>query len=158
MGNASHLAALMLLFGAATADAQTPVTGAYQQLSAPNQKIARALFEAQVHPTTTTTTSAGNTAARTMTSSIKPLTLDQIASIRQNGTGWTDVFKQMHTQGLVTDKSLSQVVSRYNETHPAPAASTVTTAANRPVSANVARGQNKIDDTSSATDPYTSPR
>jgi hypothetical protein len=154
MGNASHLAALMLLFGAATADAQTPVTGAYQQLSAPNQKIARALFEAQVHPTTTTTTSA----ARTMTSSLKPLTLDQIASIRQNGTGWTDVFKQMHTQGLVTDKSLSQVVSRYNETHPAPAASTVTTAANRPVSANVARGQNKSDETSSATDPYTSPR
>jgi hypothetical protein len=67
MGNASHLAALMLLFGAATADAQvTPpatTTGVYQQLSAGNQKIARALFEAQVQPTIATTTPGARTPA-----------------------------------------------------------------------------------------------
>src|SRR5882724_11452770 len=60
MGDASHVAAILLLFGAATADAQiTPppnAAGAYQKLSPGHQKVARALFEAQTMPTTTTTT------------------------------------------------------------------------------------------------------
>src|SRR2546428_66954 len=46
MGDASHVAAILLLFGAATADAQvTPpptAAGAYQKLSAGNQKVAPA--------------------------------------------------------------------------------------------------------------------
>ena len=127
MGNASHLAALMLLFGAATADAQvTPpatTTGAYQQLSVGNQKIARALFEAQVQPTTTTVTPGAR----------RPLTLDQIAAMKQHGTGWGQVFQQMQAKGLVTEKNLGQVVSRYNTSHPTSAsASVATTASNRP--------------------------
>jgi len=157
MGNASHLAALMLLFGAATADAQTPATGAYLQLSAGNQKIARALFEAQVHPTTMTTT--GRATGATTTTSVKSLTLDQIAALKQNGTGWNQVFQQMHAQGLVTDKTLTHVVNRYNQMHPAPGAPTVTTAANRPTSANVARGSAKPDATDAGvSDPSAYPK
>src|SRR5689334_14969231 len=70
MGDASHVAAILLLFGAATADAQvTPPTntaGAYQKMSPGNQKVARALFEAQTAPTTTTTKTGS---ARTATAS-----------------------------------------------------------------------------------------
>ncbi|HEV8475216.1 MAG TPA: hypothetical protein VGR82_20755 [Methylomirabilota bacterium] len=134
MGNASHLAALMLLFGAATADAQVtpPATaaGSYQQLSVGNQKIARALFEAQVQPTTTTVTPGAR----------RPLTLDQIAAMKQNGTGWGQVFQQMQAKGLVSEKNLGQVVSRYNTSHmTSPSASVATTVSNRPTAAGHAK-------------------
>jgi hypothetical protein len=107
MGNASALAGLLLLFGAATASpaaAQTAVTadGAYAKLSPGNGKIARALYEAQVAPTTTGTAPTS-----------KSLTLDQIAAMKQNGQGWGQVFQTLKAQGLVADKNLGQVVSRY---------------------------------------------
>jgi hypothetical protein len=133
MGNASHLAALMLLFGAATADAQVtpPATaaGSYQQLSVGNQKIARALFEAQVQPTTTTVTPGAR----------RPLTLDQIAAMKQNGSGWGQVFQQMQAKGLISEKNLGQVVSRYNASHTSPSASVATTVSNRPTAAGHAK-------------------
>ena len=98
MGEASHVAAILLLFGAATADAQVapppPASGVYQKLSPGNQKVARALFEAQTSPMTMTTTTAGKPAAPSPAPSAssangrKPLTLDQIAAMKQNGTGW----------------------------------------------------------------------
>jgi hypothetical protein len=65
----------------ATAWAQTTGTGAFDKLSPGDQKIARALFEAQK--------TNGGTA---------PLTLDQIAARKQH-TGWGEVFKQMKAQG-----------------------------------------------------------
>jgi hypothetical protein len=74
--------------------------GAYESLSPGNQKIARALFEAQK------TGSGGTTTA-------KPLTLDEIAAKKQSGEGWGRVFKEMKAQGLVHDKNLGQVVSRH---------------------------------------------
>src|SRR3989442_12063139 len=140
MGDASHVAAILLLFGAATADAQvTPpptAAGAYQKLSAGNQKVARALFEAQSAPTTTTTTrkGTGKTAPSSTTpagaaagGAPKPLTLDQIAAMKQSGTGWEQVFRQMRAQGLVADKNIGQVVTRYNQSSRPPSASVVTT-------------------------------
>jgi hypothetical protein len=136
MGEASHVAAILLLFGAATADAQVapppPATGAYQKMSPGNQKVARALFEAQTPMMTPTTTKAGSktpapTSAATATAA-KPLTLDQIAALKQQGTGWESVFRQMRAQGLLTEKSMSQVVAHYNQSHP-PSASVVTTKA-----------------------------
>jgi hypothetical protein len=137
MGEASHVAAILLLFGAATADAQVapppPATGAYQKMSPGNQKVARALFEAQTTTMTPTTIKAGSktpapTPATAIASGPKPLTLDQIAALKQQGSGWESVFRQMRAQGLVTEKSMSQVVTRYNQSRP-PSASVVTTKA-----------------------------
>ena len=134
MGEASHVAAILLLFGAATADAQVappPPTGVYQKMSPGNQKVARALFEAQTTTMAPTTTKAGSKTPTTTPPAAsangpKPLTLDQIAALKQQGTGWESVFRQMRAQGLLTEKNISQVVARYNQSRP-PSASVVTT-------------------------------
>jgi hypothetical protein len=135
MGEASHVAAILLLFGAATADAQVapppPSTGAYQKMSPGNQKVARALFEAQTITMTPTTTKASSKTSTTpppaaSANGPKPLTLDQIAALKQQGTGWESVFRQMRAQGLLTEKNISQVVARYNQSRP-PSASVITT-------------------------------
>ncbi len=159
MGDASHVAAILLLFGAATADAQiTPPqnpAGAYQKMSPGNQKVARALFEAQ-HPPTSATTK--RQAGRTTTASTtlgaaapapKPLTLDQIAALKQAGTGWEHVFRQMRAQGLVADKNIATVVTRYNQSSRTPSASVVTTAAEpapAPARGSAALAGNRVDD------------
>jgi hypothetical protein len=70
--------------------------GAFSKLSPGQQKIARALFDAQTQ---------GPNAPR-------PLTLDEIAMKRQAHQGWGEVFKDMKAAGLLTDKSLGQVVRR----------------------------------------------
>lgn len=76
-------------------------TGAFQNLSPGQQKIARSLFEAQ-QPSAT---------------GPAPLSLDQIAAMKQ-GTGWGQVFKQMKSEGLVGDaKNLGQVVSGHVMAH-----------------------------------------
>ena len=142
MGEASHVAALLLLFGVTTADAQmTPPpapAGAYQKLAPGHQKVARALFEAQTISMTTTTTKAGSKpAVASSTPSAaggpapKPFTLDQIAAMKQQGSGWEHVFRQMRAQGLLTEKNIGQVMTRYNQSRPATSASIVTTGATR---------------------------
>jgi hypothetical protein len=84
--------------GGPAALAQTPSlapssSGAYASLSPGNQKVARALFEAQT---------------------TKFLTLDEIAARKQSGGGgWGKVFNDMKARGLVQEKSLGQVVSRH---------------------------------------------
>jgi hypothetical protein len=139
MGDASHVAAILLLFGVATADAQIapppPVSGAYQKLSPGNQKVARALFEAQTVPMTPKT-KTGNKTAEPETASAapsgngpKPLTLDQIAAMKQQGAGWEHVFRQMRAQGLVTDKSIGQLMTRHNQSRPSGTAVVATGAA-----------------------------
>lgn len=157
MGEASHVAAILLLFGAATADAQIApppnAAGAYQKLSPGNQKVARALFEAQnTSPTPTTTRPGSKTAPASASSAAagsangpKPLTLDQIAAMKQSGTGWEQVFRQMRAQGLVTDKNIGQVVTRYNQFSRPPSASVVTTGgdAGSPDSARVVPGRGR---------------
>jgi len=94
------LTVVVALGFAVSAWAQTTGTGAFEKLSPGDQKIARALFEAQ-------TTSGGAT----------PLTLDQIAAKKKH-TGWGEIFKQMKAQGLVTDKNLGQAVSNFERHHP----------------------------------------
>src|SRR5260370_35513895 len=56
----------------------------------------------------------------------KPFTLDQIAAMKQSGCGWEQVLRQMRAQGLITDKNIGQVVTRYNQTSRPPSASVVT--------------------------------
>ena len=99
------LAVVVALGVAVNAWAQTTGTGAFEKLSPGDQKIARALFEAQ---NTTPSKSGGAT----------PLTLDQIAAKKKGHTGWGEVFKQMKAQGLVTDKNLGQAVSNFEHHHP----------------------------------------
>ena len=118
--HASTFAALMLLFGATTATAQTshPATpaGAYESMSPGNQSVARALHDAQ---TLTPVPPSGG--------SRKALSLEQIASMKRRSTGWGQVFRDMQKKGLlVKDKTLAQVVRRYNQT-----ARPVATSANR---------------------------
>src|SRR5882724_6055496 len=140
MGDASHVAAILLLFGAASADAQIApppnAAGAYQKLSPGHQKVARALFEAQSAPTTTTTTKGASKTTSPSPSAApsagsangpKPLTLDQIAAMKQSGTGWEQVFRQMLAPGLINDKSIGQVVTHYNQTSGGPKTSVVRT-------------------------------
>jgi hypothetical protein len=107
MGNASALAGFLLLLGVASspASAQTTgiVNGAYQRLSSGNQKIARALFDAQAAVIEPASAAAS-----------KALTLDEIAAQKQNGTTWGQVFSAMKSRGLLREKDLGQVVSRYD--------------------------------------------
>jgi hypothetical protein len=109
--HASTFAALMLLFGATTATAQAPhpVTpaGAYETLSPGSQNVARALHDAQ---TVIPLPKPGG-------GSKKPLSIEQIASMKRSSTGWAQVFKDMQRRGLLLkDKTLAQIVSRYNQT------------------------------------------
>ena len=112
MGNASALAGFLLLLGVAT----TPVgaqslapEGAYTRLSAGNQKVALALFDAQqAH-----LAPGGSSALTGSTPTSKPMTLDQIASQKQGGHPWGEIFQTMRDQGLVHEKNLGQVVSKY---------------------------------------------
>jgi hypothetical protein len=138
-----HIAAATLLVFTATAAAQTttpppvvspsasPGPGSYDTLSVGNQKIALALFKAQVQPTPPPGVAPP--------SSPTPLTLDEIATLKRSGTGWGQVFKQMKAQGLVTEKNLGQVVSRYN--HASHSSGAAVSAANRPSGNTVASGE-----------------
>jgi len=74
---------------------------AFDKLSLGNQKVAASLHQAQ----TAGTSSTG--------SPTRPLTLQQLAVKRLSGQSWGQIFREMKAQGLVQDKSLSQVVSRY---------------------------------------------
>jgi hypothetical protein len=103
------LVAVVVLGVALTSWAQTkPATG-FASLSPGEQKIARALFEAQAK---------GGTAT--------PLTLDQIAAGKTPGKdGWGRVFKSMKEQGLLGNaKNLGEVVSSYEKRHPEAASTT----------------------------------
>lgn len=142
MGNASALAGFLLLLGVAT----TPVgaqslapEGAYSRLSAGNQKVALALFDAQQAHTipatngasTASTASAPSNGAaapatNATTPSAKPMTLDQIAAQKQGGHAWGEIFQTMRDQGLVQEKNLGQVVSKYQRPSAAATAASAT--------------------------------
>ena len=95
------LVAVAVLGVALTAWAADTKSTGFASLSPGDQKIVRALFEAQ--------TTGGAT---------KPLTLDEIAAAKRSKNGWGDVFKSMKAQGLLTQKNLGDVVSSYERKHP----------------------------------------
>src|SRR5215203_26271 len=77
MDHASNFAALLLLFsavGTSPAMAQTPVEGSYERMDFGHQKIARALFEAQMP----NTIPGGTPRAKRGANTINALTLDEI--------------------------------------------------------------------------------
>ena len=106
-----------------TTSTTSTTSGAFDQLSSGNRKIARAIFEAQK---TSTTTSIG-----TGTVISTSLTLDQIAAMKQSGRGWGEIYKSLQQQGLVTDKNLGQAVSSFERRHGSDGAGHVTTAGGR---------------------------
>ena len=142
MGNASALAGFLLLLGVAT----TPVgaqslapEGAYSRLSAGNQKVALALFDAQqayLMPVGNGGSTGGGPSSNGATApatnaaaqSAKPMTLDQIAAQKQGGHAWAEIFQTMRDQGLVQEKNLGQVVSKYQRPSAAATAASATKA------------------------------
>jgi hypothetical protein len=66
----------------------------------PDSQIARALYHAQID---------GGRGAMA-----KPKTLDEIAALAQEASGWTRVFKQLKSEGLIEEQTLGQVVARWN--------------------------------------------
>jgi hypothetical protein len=89
---------------------------AFDKLSLGNQKVAASLYQAQTAGTSPTG------------SPIRPLTLQQIASKRLSGQSWGQIFREMKAQGLVQEKSLSQVVSRYGQVADSERGTTATSA------------------------------
>lgn len=76
---------------------------AFDKLSLGNRKVAASLYQAQTAGTSPTG------------SAVRPLTLQQLAVKRLSGQSWGQIFREMKAQGLVQEKSLSQVVSRYGQ-------------------------------------------
>lgn len=66
----------------------------------PDSQIAHALYHAQVD--------GGRGAAA------KPRSREEIAALAQESSGWTQVFKQLKTEGLLEEQTLGQVVARWN--------------------------------------------
>lgn len=86
--------------GLAPTPAQSSTSAAYDRLSTGNQKVVSALYEAQKPQSQLP---AG--AAR--------LTKSQIAAWKQSGLSWGNVFKNMKSQNLITDRNLAQVMESY---------------------------------------------
>jgi hypothetical protein len=106
---------LMIALGAILAVTLTSAWAQTGKLSPGDQKIAQALFEAQGKGTATS----------------PPLTLDQIASMKTRD-GWGQVFKDMKSKGLLTQKTLGQVVSDFEKRHPEMAKADKTAKAEKP--------------------------
>ncbi len=75
---------------AATAPAN--ISGAFDTLPPGNKSIAESLYSAQTGPTY--------------------WTRDQIATAKMSGDGWGEIFHEMKRDGLISDKSLGQVIRR----------------------------------------------
>ena len=114
MGHASNFAALLLLFsavGTSPAMAQTPVEGSYERMNLGHQKIARALFEAQMP----NTIPGGIPRPKRGAGMVNPLTLDEISALKENGRAWGFVFQTMRSRGLLQEDNLGQVMAKYDQ-------------------------------------------
>jgi len=88
-----------------TAPPKPAAKGAFDKLSLGNQKVAAALYYAQSPRSTNGVTHAS-----------RRLTLEEISSKRGRGQTWGQIFRELKAQGLVQEKSLGQVVARYQQT------------------------------------------
>lgn len=111
MNDASNMAATLLLFGAVLgghpAAAETPRDGAFEALSPGNQKVARALYDAQVPPPAPAPGGRAASAAAPRT-----MTLDEIAEKRRACGDWTCVLRSMRARKLVNEKTINEVLAR----------------------------------------------
>jgi hypothetical protein len=110
------IVSVLTIYGApgtlAQTKAQTPAKqvapSAFNTLSLGNQKVAAALYQAQ---------SSGVAAmlANGTAPASRPLSLEEIAAKRRAGQAWGPIFREMKARGLVHEKSLGQVVARYQQ-------------------------------------------
>lgn len=109
----SAFLALAVFVGTAAAQTTTPAPSpnqrTFDKLSPGNQKIAKALFEAQQIKAQ----QSGSTSTATKTYS-----LDQIAAMKQH-KGWGEIFKEMKASGQIPSdvKNLGQLVSGKYQSH-----------------------------------------
>ena len=77
--------------------------GAYSKLLVGDQRTVHALYAAQQH-------ALGNTS-----SPARPegLSLDEIAAMKLNSYGWSHVFDEMTSRGLIQEKNFGQVIRKY---------------------------------------------
>lgn len=111
-----------------TAEGPEVKIGAYKELSPGGQKIVDSLFDAQ------SIGEEGNQA----------WSLDQIATAKQDGQGWGEIFKQMKTDGLTDARNLGHLVSgkhQLNQTAAATAGGADTTASKGPGRSGSAGGK-----------------
>ena len=85
--------------GQTKSQTSVPPVRSFDKLSIGNQTVAASLYQAQ---------SAG-------TPSTRPLTLDQLAAKKRAGQEWGQIFRELKAKGLVHEKSLGQVVTRYGQ-------------------------------------------
>ena len=81
----------------------TAPDGAFSKLLVGDQRTVHALYTAQQH-------ALGNTS-----SPVRPerLSLDEIAAMKQDGYGWSHVFDEMKSRGLIQEKNFGQVIRKY---------------------------------------------
>lgn len=94
--------------------------GLYSQLSSGNQKIAEALFQAQQ--------GGGATAS---------WSIEDIALVKRQGSGWSNVFRRMKEDGLFLEKNLGQIISGRGKIGPGRGLKTAAGRTFRPVRFNV---------------------
>lgn len=88
-----------------TAPGTPGARGAFDKLSLGNQKVAAALYYAQ-----------SPRGANGVIPASRRLTLEELASKRGRGQTWNAIFRELKGQGLVQEKTLGQVVARYQQT------------------------------------------
>jgi hypothetical protein len=126
-----------------TATSSNPNEGAFDKLSPGNQKIARALYEGQqtqAQPSGSTTTTTN------------PLSLDDIAAMKQSGKGWGVVFKDMKANGQLPPdaKNLGQLVSGKYQSQSSTSGSTTITSGSGKSQTTGKSGKGHFDDNASA--------
>ena len=111
MDNASNVAAALLLFGAVLggtpAAAESPRDGAFEALSPGNQRVARALHDAQVPPPDPAPSTRPGSRSTT-----RVMTLDEIAAKRRACGDWTCVLRSMRARSLLQEKTINEVLAR----------------------------------------------
>jgi len=97
LGLVGSLAIASAAFGQAPAPspaiAAVPTEGSLGLLPLGEQKIARAVWEAQIPPS--------------------DLTVDEIASIKLSGQSWGEIFADFIMREVVTQKRVEQIMQRY---------------------------------------------
>ena len=118
----------------------TPNQGAFDKLSPGNQKIARALYDAQ--PTSTQTSGSAS----------KTYSLNDIAAMKQSGKGWGVIFKNMKANGQLPPdvKNLGQLVSGKYQPQSSTSGSTTITSASGKSQTTGKSGTGHFDDDASA--------
>lgn len=126
-----------------TTTSSNPNDRAFDKLSPGNQKIARALYDAQQtqgQPSGATTTTTN------------PLSLNDIAAMKQSGKGWGVIFKDMKASGQLPPdvKNLGQLVSGKYQPQSSPSGSTTITSASGKSQTTGKSGMGHFDDDASA--------